>query len=535
MVAPPWLRALLAAWACQVPAEGRPGGRAAAARAGGDLVANASVVYPRDRRVAQGIARRRRRRSDAVATQQVPHSRRGADGGAGRPAQPRPVRAAEPPSPDVAPSTERLTRAQSDQRRRDLGPGAVAAVARELGKTATAERGQQWRRGEMLIGGERPPAAVLDDLVRAAHVPAAVVRDSPDGNATAELSGGTGAAGGPRKGWSTSGEGPQSESSRSFPFGIGRRYTQAKRDVAAFIQSRSHMEVTALLLLGVVSIGGSGVCLLAFCLLTDEAIEDQLDESEQKHAAEKTPLLRHHEESARKPLRTPPPLGPLSGHRVDSQPRAASHPSPSMASLPSVPPKDEHLCPSLVVPEGMEFVFVVPELVRRGRQQLSFIIRDLQGNDLSHAVVSETTQASSQCSIFLLTLKDELLAVVNTESAHVASGEQLSLPICRPSGEVFCAVMRDGPASAGQYVVQDGSGHPMLTFHGDFREKAINVVNSVGRLVGATERTVVDFDRDPHYQVRVAPHVDAGLVTCSLLAIDKIEGSAPFTLGVSDM
>jgi len=52
----------------------------------------------------------------------------------------------------------------------------------------------------------------------------------------------------------------------------------------------------------------------------------------------------------------------------------------------------------------------------------------------------------------------------------------------------------------------------------------MNVVSPSGQLVCDTARCIVDFDSSPHYQVRVAPGADAGLVLCGVLAIDKIEG-----------
>lgn len=37
------------------------------------------------------------------------------------------------------------------------------------------------------------------------------------------------------------------------------------------------------------------------------------------------------------------------------------------------------------------------------------------------------------------------------------------------------------------------------------------------------ECNVARFDSEPHYRVRIAPHIDAGLVLCGLLALDKLE------------
>jgi len=188
----------------------------------------------------------------------------------------------------------------------------------------------------------------------------------------------------------------------------------------------------------------------------------------------------------------------------------------------------EHLCPSLVVPSGMEFVFAVKEVVTTARQQTAFGIVDVKGQTLKHVIIAEIPAPGARfvpkCGIHIQTLTGAPLCSVLTTSVHERSGHFPE--ICRPNGEVFCQVVRDGPVNLGRYTLIHKTGQRLLTFHGDFREKATNVVNTSGRLVCATERCIIDFDSAPYYQVRVAPHVDAGLVLCGLLAIDKMEGSA---------
>lgn len=179
----------------------------------------------------------------------------------------------------------------------------------------------------------------------------------------------------------------------------------------------------------------------------------------------------------------------------------------------------EHLCPSLLVPAGMEFVFAVREVVTRGRQEDAFDIVDLKGSSLSRVVVTERNGRGLRPGIFIQTLMKQPLAVVHTEQVH--AGTSRSPVICRPSGDLFGVLKKDD--ATGRYKLKHRSGYKLLTFHGDFQEKAINVVNMSGKLVCATERCVLDFDSHPHYQVRIAPHVDAGLVLCGLLGIDKLE------------
>lgn len=189
------------------------------------------------------------------------------------------------------------------------------------------------------------------------------------------------------------------------------------------------------------------------------------------------------------------------------------------------------LCPSLVVPSGSEFVFAIKEVVKPVRQEELFNVVDLKGLSLSRVVIAE------QCGhpgILVQTLLKKNLAFVSTERAWKCEGaddvpgappRDGALDICRPNGEIFGSLQRDG--SSGRYVVrQKGTNLEILAFHGNFREHTVNVVNAQGQLISCTERCFVDFgDTAKYYQVRVAPNVDAGLVLCGLLSIDKLGGS----------
>jgi len=196
----------------------------------------------------------------------------------------------------------------------------------------------------------------------------------------------------------------------------------------------------------------------------------------------------------------------------------------SEASLP--PPREggvQHLCPSLVVPPGMELLFAVRDVLRRERQQLSFCIVSLQGQPLSHVIVNERGNA---CGIQLQMLDQRPLATVFTKPVHDCP---LGPPeVQGPSGELFCSIVKTEAFDGGQhmYALQRPSGQRILSIQGDFRGKCMHVVNSAGHLVCDTERCSIDFDSSPHYQVRVAPGIDAGLVLCGLLAVDKVEGGS---------
>jgi hypothetical protein len=181
----------------------------------------------------------------------------------------------------------------------------------------------------------------------------------------------------------------------------------------------------------------------------------------------------------------------------------------------------DSLCPSLVVPNGTEFVFAVQEVITTDRQDLSFNIVDLKGTPLSKVVLLESRSAA-QPKILLQTMASAPLASVDTHEWHQRTREPIA--ICRANGALFGRIQKE--PSSGRYVIRHRAGRKLLTFHGDFHEKAVNVMSSItGQLVGASEKCVVDFNSASHYQVRVAPNTDAGLVICGLLAIDKLEGS----------
>lgn len=214
-------------------------------------------------------------------------------------------------------------------------------------------------------------------------------------------------------------------------------------------------------------------------------------------------------------------------HSTTSLPPTASLPAgpPPCPDFKASRPQPEHLCPCLLVPEGMELVFAVRELLTRERQQVSFCIVDLEGKPLSHVIVSEV---GPQCGIHMQLLNNIPLAWVRTKMLYE---EPRGLPeICWPSGEVFCTVAPESKPNAGAhngpcYELRDTCGRRLYSVHGDFQEKAINIVSRTGQPVCATERCTLPFDEKPYYQVRVAPCIDAGLMLCGLLALEKLEGA----------
>jgi len=201
-----------------------------------------------------------------------------------------------------------------------------------------------------------------------------------------------------------------------------------------------------------------------------------------------------------------------------------------------------HLCPSLVVPPGMELLLRLREgIAPERRQSRAFDVVDLKGIPLCRVIADAI--GPDGAAIRLELLDGTPLALVcakgpscawSTDLLNSGSRSELSeagagclnvAEIFSPEGEVYAVLSRrDWVYGSYRYILRSTMGRRLLIFCGDFREKAVNVVNASGRLVSDTERCEVDFDNSPYYQVRVAPNVDAGLVLCGLLAIDRLEG-----------
>lgn len=205
---------------------------------------------------------------------------------------------------------------------------------------------------------------------------------------------------------------------------------------------------------------------------------------------------------------------PTTGARESSP--AAGSPGPSSTRR----TEGKQLCPCLVVPEGHEMNFAVRDLLTKEKQQLSFSIVDLEERPVTHVIVNEV---GPHAGILIQLLDQTPLAWVRTKAVHEGRG----MPeICYPSGEMFCTVAKEEAVPSSGYTLRDKSGQRLCTLHGDFREKAVNVVNPSGRLICETERCELGSDGTPYYQVRVAPGVDVCLVLCGLLAVDKLEGGS---------
>lgn len=231
--------------------------------------------------------------------------------------------------------------------------------------------------------------------------------------------------------------------------------------------------------------------------------------------------------------RAAPQVGPIAGatstddgeatiHRSAAE-RAARH-LPQVDALRMSIQGDATLCPSLIVPAGLEFVFAIPCVLTSEMQEISFSVVDMRGHPLSHVVCHEN-YSHNRCRLLLETMHHTRLAEISTQKMREHPDK---LPeICRPEGELFCTLVRDDSPVSCQYLLRHVNGQDLLNFRGDFRQKAVMVTSASGQLAAKSERCVAGFHGVPHYQVRVAPEVDAGLVLCGLISIDKVKSYTP--------
>jgi len=186
------------------------------------------------------------------------------------------------------------------------------------------------------------------------------------------------------------------------------------------------------------------------------------------------------------------------------------------------------LCEELIVPQGWEFLFVLPEVLTKQPQTMSFDIMSLNGEVLSHVSVDERRQGG-ECGIRVGMTDGRTLGFVRTDAVH--DGHPSGMPeFCRPDGSAFGTLTREDSARSGPgYALRGGDGKPLLIFRGDFRKKRVNVLSAEsGQTVCVVERPNAEQTGTgrPEYQAKVGQRADAGLVLCGLLAIDKVEGNS---------
>lgn len=219
---------------------------------------------------------------------------------------------------------------------------------------------------------------------------------------------------------------------------------------------------------------------------------------------------------------------------------------------------NDMLCPELAVPPGSECILAVRAVVNRAPQELRFDIMDSTGNRVLVAEVAaagvwrsspaagRTLLSGTGRSIIRLRSPDgEMIACAFQQGSEMEASkdgatmepgleENLTFDIFRNENEPFACLKKDlNQKWSAQYVlISEATRTPMMLFYGSFNQHSVNVWGPPMRreLLAATEKRRMEFDPDNEYfVVRVAPEVDAGLVLCCVLALNKMEVDAPST------
>lgn len=211
--------------------------------------------------------------------------------------------------------------------------------------------------------------------------------------------------------------------------------------------------------------------------------------------------------------------------------------APSDSSKRSTPA----FCPSLIVPEGHECHLVVPI---RGGSPLShgpFSISDVNDNTIftvepkvgSRATFGRARQitdwiSSEQLLIRGATSGQLLLRCMPAMSRH--GGTNSYLPDGLPYPKVFHIMQGDGDACArlecgvadARCELYTANGSRKVTYHGDFTQNMLAVLDDEDVIIATTGRCNAPFDatQTECYTVRAAQNVDVGIILGGLLCID---------------
>lgn len=254
---------------------------------------------------------------------------------------------------------------------------------------------------------------------------------------------------------------------------------------------------------------------------------------QQSMPEQKVPLRQTQED---RPRQSPP------ASQRSHQAAAPSPPSPYPPDQSTRPPDRRVLCKELVVPEGTECVLAVPVtgLETSQRTQRNFAVTDKKGKTLL-SVNLVLPKGPSGHRIERLTLQsagggDALAScdIVIPTVGSGAGGPRISCTIQSKDDNLFARMkfeLHDAPKAAegetqlGQcYEMVGVGGTWTVSFYGDLSNHNLNVTNDKSQLLGTVEAANLPFgEPGSHYQLRVAPLADAGLILMALLALDRMK------------
>jgi uncharacterized protein YxjI len=179
-------------------------------------------------------------------------------------------------------------------------------------------------------------------------------------------------------------------------------------------------------------------------------------------------------------------------------------------------PVAEQLCPDLIVTDPEELRFMLMQNIFSWTPRSASKVLDSNGQCIANAV--GTCIGNDRMSLRGPT--DDLLCEVQRHSLEFP--DQNVFDIFHPHGQLFGVLEKD--TLNPNFTVTSASGARLLVFQGDFRRKEIDITDPAsGEQVAQTGHGFFSCNRGGHYQVRVAPGVDAGLIIACCLAIDEAE------------
>lgn len=183
------------------------------------------------------------------------------------------------------------------------------------------------------------------------------------------------------------------------------------------------------------------------------------------------------------------------------------------------PPGGITLCPSLVVPEEKQFRCVVPRLLCRERQSLSFDVRSLpeRGAEIMLKVVVAEMNEFASSGIYLKSGDGaDTLAYLSTDDLWTSPRSDHFYPalsLFRPAHSIYGTIQK---FKGNEGVIVMRGQTLLLTLSGD--NTNLRASSSDGRTVGE----VTEFNPE-EYLVTVGPNADPGLVILTLLAAAKLD------------
>lgn len=203
--------------------------------------------------------------------------------------------------------------------------------------------------------------------------------------------------------------------------------------------------------------------------------------------------------------------------------------TPKLSSSPRPPGEYRVFCHDLVVPEGSECCLTVPILSAPGPMQLS----DRFGNKILQAMPRSGVGPERAGIILpwmeLISISGDVLA----QCAAIRKGPNAMFELFRPHFEPFGNLTAVPGKDANRGYVSTDTSWPdnfkletvvgqTYQIFGNLAERRVHFTEPTGTLIAVTERI-----NPESYLLRVASLTDVGLILCSLLCVEHLNGPIP--------